>query len=250
MSQVVPSQIVALIDQNFSATKSASTRVGHGNVAVLGAIVRLIDELPQELLTISGEDYSALVCGAESIRHSLAFWRSSNQGEIGNSGVGGRNTLLVIREALAKCPDQAPSPMTSGLVFIADTDFRDSIRLDLSTATSALHNGEWKAATVLAGATAEALLLWAIKNASVPSPDRPKGPPEEWDLSNYIKVASTVGLISSSTKQQLVLAQGFRNLIHPGRAQRLGQVCDKGTALAALAAVERVVHDLSRANAP
>ena len=39
------------------------------------AIVRLIDELPTELLTISGDDYNDLVCGVESIRSSVEFWQ-------------------------------------------------------------------------------------------------------------------------------------------------------------------------------
>jgi hypothetical protein len=148
------------------------------------AIVSLIDDLPTELLTISGEDYSNLVCGAESIRNSVAFWQRKGAGEIGNAGIGGKNTLLVIREALAKCPDQAPSQMTAALSFVSDAGLRDSIRLDISTATSAFHNGEWKAATVLAGAASEALLLWAIKSASGLSSllNPPKGAPEMWTL--------------------------------------------------------------------
>ena len=138
MGRVVPSQIVALIEDNFSEIKSATTSVGHGSVAVLMAIVRLIDELPAELLTISGKDYSNLVCGAESIRNSVSFWQRKGVGEIGNAGIAGKNTLLVIREALAKCPDQAPSQGTAELIFVSDADLRDSIRLDISTATSAI----------------------------------------------------------------------------------------------------------------
>ena len=247
MGRVVPSQIIALIDQNFSEIKTESTLVSHLSVAVLTAIVRLIDELPAELVTISGEDYANLISGAESIRNSVAFWQSKGVGAIGNTGLRGKNTLLVLREALAKCPDQAPSQMTAELAFVADVNLRDSIRLDVSTATSALHNGEWKAATVLAGAAAEALLLWAIKTASNLStlPNQPKGTPEQWSLGQYITVATALALINQSTAQQLVLAQNFRNLIHPGRAQRLGEVCDRGTALAALAAVEFVVRDLT-----
>ncbi len=137
MGRVVPSQIVALIEDNFSEIKSATTSVGHGSVAVLMAIVRLIDELPAELLTISGKDYSNLVCGAEFIR-PVSFWQRKGVGEIGNAGIAGKNTLLVIREALAKCPDQAPSQGTAELIFVSDADLRDSIRLDISTATSAI----------------------------------------------------------------------------------------------------------------
>lgn len=246
MAHVVPSQIVALIDQNPSLANAPNLKVGHETAAVLTAIARLIDELPTELLTISGEDYSDLVCAVESIRNSVAFWQQKGVGQIGNLGIRGKNVLLLIREALAKCPDQAPSLATAELAFIPDGQLRDSIRLDISAATVALHNGEWKAATVLAGAAAEALLLWAIENAPnlASLPTKPKGSPENWGLGSYIRVAVSLGLIKSATSEQVTLAQNFRNLIHPGRAQRLGEVCDRATALSALAAVEHLVRDL------
>jgi hypothetical protein len=221
--------------------------VGHGTVGILTAITRLIDELPTELLTISGADYINLVCSVESIKNSVTFWQQKGAGEIGNSGIRGKNVLVLIREILAKCPDQAPSSTTTELAFITDHDLRRNVRLDLSTATSALHNGEWKAATVLAGAAYEALLLWAIQNApGLPSlPTKPKGSPEDWGFGDYIQVSAALGLIESATAQQAALAKNFRNLVHPGRAQRLDEVCDRGTALTALAAVELIARDLS-----
>jgi hypothetical protein len=120
--------------------------------------------------------------------------------------------------------------------------------MDLSDATSALHNGEWKASTVLAGAVVEALLLWAIqfdltKLASLLS--KPKGAPENWSLADLIDAAANLGLVKTNTATQGHLAKDFRNLIHPGRTQRINQVCDRATALTALAAAELVVRDLS-----
>ena len=44
---------------------------------------------------------------------------------------------------------------------------------------------------------------------------------------------------------QTRLAKDFRNLIHPGRAQRQGQTCDRATALSAVAAVEHIVRCLT-----
>lgn len=181
-----------------------------------------------------------------AIRNSVTFWQNKGVAQIGISGIGGKNVLRLIREALAKCSDQAPSSTTTELAFITDGGLRDSIRLDLSTATSALHNGEWKTATVLAGSAAEALLLWAISSApNLPNlVNKPKGLPESWGLGDYVTVATSLGLIKSATSQQTILAQNFRNLIHPGRARRLGEICDRGTAFTALAAVELIVRDL------
>jgi hypothetical protein len=251
MARIVPSQIVALIDQNLTEAThltEATLIVSHASVAGLTGITRLIDELPTELLTISGGDYSDFVCGVEAIRNSVAFWQHKGVGQIQVAAIRGKNILVMLRELLAKCPDQTPSLATAELAFIADGVLRDSVRLDISTATSALHNGEWKAATVLAGAAAEALLLWAVtKNASSLSTlaQKPKGSPEDWGLGDYIAVASSLNLIKSDTATLASLAKNFRNLIHPGRAQRLGEVCDRATALTALAAVESVVRDLS-----
>jgi hypothetical protein len=246
MPRIVPSQIVALIDQNLSDRQSSRLSMGHTNVAGLTAIAHLIDDLPSELLTISGSDYSDLVCGVEAIRNSVAFWQHKGVGEIGIAGIRGKNILLILREALVKCPDQVPSPATAELAFITDVPLRDSIRLDISTATNALHNGDWKATTVLAGSAAEALLLWAITSAPGLSTlaDKPKKAPDEWSLGDHLTVAMSLKLIKDGTEKITNLAKDFRNLIHPGRARRLGEVCDRATALTALAAVECIVRDL------
>jgi len=68
---------------------------------------------------------------------------------------------------------------------------------------------------------------------------------ENWVLFEYIEVAAELKVISDETATQARLAKDFRNLIHPGRAQRLGQECNRATALSAVAALEHVVNDLS-----
>jgi hypothetical protein len=64
-------------------------------------------------------------------------------------------------------------------------------------------------------------------------------------LIELIEVALHLDLVTPETATQARLGKDFRNLIHPGRAARLGQKCDRATALFALAAVEHVVRDLS-----
>jgi hypothetical protein len=244
MPQPVPSQIVALIDRNLTHINAPAGGVTHSTVGVFAAVARLVDETPPELLTISGTDYDDLVCGVEAIRTVITFWEQKGIGVVGQPSVGAKKALDLVRTALSKCPDQIPSPATADLTFIADVDLRNSIRLDISTATSALHNREWKASTVLAGSAAEALLLWAISNspnlASVPN----SASLDNWSLGQYITTAEKLGLIKGNTATQARLAQNFRNLVHPGRSQRLGEACDRGTALTALAAVEHIVRDL------
>ena len=73
----------------------------------------------------------------------------------------------------------------------------------------------------------------------------PSKPLNEWYLPQYIDVAEELNIIKSDTGTAARLAQNFRNLIHPGRVERLEQICDRGTAFATIAALEHVVRDLT-----
>jgi hypothetical protein len=108
---------------------------------------------------------------------------------------------------------------------------------------------------VLAGAVAEALLLWAIttkksKTEVEVAARGVAGPnssvdPENWGLDAYIKVARALDLIRDNTAKQAALAKDFRNLIHPDRSAHLKEVCDRETPHSALVAVEFIVRDHS-----
>lgn len=65
-------------------------------------------------------------------------------------------------------PTQFPAEDTADLLFISDADLRANLRSDLVAMDRALSNGEWKAATVLAGSVLDALLLWALNQAAPP----------------------------------------------------------------------------------
>lgn len=254
MPRVVPSQIVEFIDTEFPFARTRQPpSVIHADMDALNALVRLTEELPDELRTVSGRNYSFFLRGIETIRGTvttrvpLAFGAPLDERL--------RNAIADVRAILEPLPDEAPSPATTGLSFIPDADLRDSIRNDVSAANRALHDGLWKASTVLAGAAAEALLRWAItakkakaeveaaaRSAAIPNPS---ADPDNWGLDAYIKVARALTLIKENTAKQATLAKDFRNLIHPGRSARVKEVCDRGTAHSALAAVEFIVRDLS-----
>jgi hypothetical protein len=169
------------------------------------------------------------------------------------------DAIRGIREALAKCPDESPGLTTSELNFINDLRLRTNLRNDFGAVNRALSNGEWKAATVLAGSAIEALLLWGLQTQQAPAVAaavttlvanhtlrrQPPAALESWNLHEYIEVAADLGVIKPDTATQSRLAKDFRNLIHPGRAQRLGQTCDRATALSAVAGMEHVVRDLT-----
>jgi len=107
------------------------------------------------------------------------------------------------------------------LVFIKDDDLRENVRRDLGAANRALNNAEWKAATVLAGATIEALLRWRLQE---PAPGhtavqaavallaasnimtKPGIDIDRWDLHHFIEVAAHLNLIKPDTSNAARLA--------------------------------------------
>jgi hypothetical protein len=257
MPRVVPSQIVEVIDQLFPEVRTnnrATIRSGPS----LAAVLSLTKELAPELLTLSGQDLSDYIVSISLAETIQKIWTGGGNSFQVNEHRG-MSMMALLRQALAKCPDEVPSPGTTELVFIVDADLRESIRRDVSAANQDMVNAEWKGATVLAGSATEALLLWGIKGkvesitAAVQAlvtagvlPQKPHSKPERWAFIELIEVAHQLGLVTRDTATQARLGKDFRNLIHPGRAARLGQACDRATALSALAAVEHVVRDLKR----
>jgi hypothetical protein len=262
MPRVVPSVVVRFIDSSpLHAGEAGLVSMNTVEPAFLSAVLSLSDQVPDELLTMDNDTYASLIHAKVEIEGILATWTSNRdkgyQLEPFRAHLK-ESPLARIRHALAKCPDESPAPGTSELNFIADPDLRTELRDDIGRINRALANGEWKGATVLAGSVVEALLLWALMQRSradiagaiarasgkfnkQPSPDGL----DWWGLHEYIEVAAELAVIKTETAVQTRLTKDFRNLIHPGRAQRLAQKCDRGTALSAVAGVEHVVRDLT-----
>jgi hypothetical protein len=266
MPRVVPSQVVSFINSmHMPYTPSDLVRMNTIGSANLSGVLDLVEQIPDELLTMDQDAYVSLINAKALIRDIIDTWRSNRiaggntprlqQYDLHRSN----NPLEHIRTALAKCADEAPAPGTSDLNFITDPNLRANLRNDIGAVHRSLANGEWKAATVLAGSAAEALLLWALERR--PSTDitsaigtlrtngglmaNPDSNLEKWNLYELIQVAENLRVIKPNTAKQARLAKDFRNFIHPGVAQRLGEKCDRATAFSAVAGVEHVVRDLT-----
>jgi hypothetical protein len=262
MPRVVPSQVVLFIDSISSQQTSELVRmnaIGGGNLA---AVLDLVEQIPDELLTMDKESYGSLVRAKATIREILSTWTSNQNAGQKLQGYHlhrSNNPLAHIRVALAQCPDEAPATGTSELNFITDLDLRTNLRNDIGAVTRALSNGEWKAATVLAGSAAEALLLWALKQrppadvtsaiaalrASGKLSTKPDSDLDRWNLYEFIQVGEELQVIKPNTATQARLAKDFRNFIHPGVAQRLGEKCDRATAFSGVAGMEHIIRDLT-----
>ncbi len=260
MARVMPSQVVQTIDELFphAARNMPDAVLGAGGGSQYLGILNLLKDVPDELIILTPADYSEFVLAKSTIEEHLAHWRS--RGNVGEMAlVKGFDVVTVIRRALAKCPDEFPPSTTTELLFIKDAPLRENIRRDLGATERALHNAEWKAATVLTGATIEALLHWRLQEPS-PGPtavqaaaallagkgtiSKPHNNIDRWELHQFIEVAGHLGLLKPDTCNAARLAQNFRNLIHPGRAARLAQTCDRGTAYSAVGALDHVIRDL------
>lgn len=262
--RVVPSDVVRLIRKLFPTLPNNQQQpftltVSHS--VQLRAIFAMLEQVPEDLLLLSPEEFATLQLAKETIRDSLEYWQSrADRGLNSTPGFPNINPLRLLDDLLSKCPDSAASPAMGGLEFMSDSSFRESLRIDQADADRALSNGEWKGATVMAGSLLEALLLWALQQRSpqeraeavsritkrrVPLP-RATRELDEWQLHELVEVAAELQLIRDDTTKQARLAKNFRNLIHPGRVQRLAVKCGRGEALGALAAVEQVIRDLSR----
>lgn len=267
MAHIVPSDVANLIREQFTWVSSTNPPSGasYSNIAAIAGLLEIAERIPEKLLMLSSQERRDYLFAISSLRHLVKRLENG----VSSAGaawpwptIGHSNALTRLWSLIAQCPDEAISERTTKLLFIEDLPFRDNLRLDISSAESALSNGEWKAATVLSGCAIEALLLHAIlkspesqranaletaRNRSIPQLSKlDHARPDEWSLSHYIEVALELKLIEPSTASAARLAKDFRNLIHPGREIRKKQTCDRGTALSAVAALFHVTRDIER----
>jgi len=242
---------------------------------ILSTVIAVVETIPDALLRVDAEQRTNFAAALEDLRHAVWLMRSQDATSRRAHGTPkfepmhwldrthhapqNRYATEVLHDVLLQCPDEIVLASTADLPFITDIRFRESLRLDLSAVNAALTNGEYKAATVLGGALIEALLHWELSEKTVPERQSfianavtaktlsraPNPDPNWWDLHTFIEVAAAGSVISAETATIARLAKDFRNLIHPGRAERLNQRCDRGTALTVAAAIERIVTDLA-----
>jgi len=229
----------------------------------VASALAMIDLLGLEhLANLSPDDQYRWTIAVTLIRDAIEQWSSGHPGASGHN-LGGieeldkQQPLLVVCDILATCPDDASTVSPATLVFLGDPALQQTLALDIGTARSALANGEYKAASVMAGSVMEALLLWVITTRKTAAEataaavacrgrgERVDGNiPEGWGLAALVCVARELGLITDATRNALDIARDFRNLIHPGRAQRTGQRPTLGTATLAVGAMQRLVEEL------
>ena len=260
--------MVSYIEANFRkmlsdpSLRNREFNTNARNVDAVAGLVRLLDEIPGRLLTFGREQHACWIAAVEGLRRALQAIEHISL-DVRSYPVHGvvacdsLNVMLVLRDALAQCPDELPAPEIAGLEFIEDAALRADLSMDIDHVRGAFARDDFKSATVIAGAVVEALLLWGIQKCGserwepaaakkgIRQWTRDHNGPEHWSLEDYLKIVPDLDMVGSETLVQCKLAQGFRNLIHPGRQQRKQFKCDRGMALSTEAALEHVVRDLT-----
>ena len=126
--------------------------------------------------------------------------------------------------------------------FITDEVFRDSLESDYSEMMDCLAAKSWKAVHVLAGSIVEAVLIDYLVTEGLVKRDDALG----LDLGKAIMLARQHSVISGRTSDLSSVIRDYRNLIHPGRAIRLGDKVTADTARVAESVVKIIVDEVSR----
>lgn len=260
----VPSEIVAHLDARFPAAgQEQPFYLEYAYAPAVAHILRLLDDMPSGILILKGEALAEYGEAVESLRTAVEVWHAGDKQHVLEK-IPGRNKvnpLTFLRRHLSTLNDEVVSPATADLALISDPALRAVLRQDIAGANRSFGVADWKGCTVLSGSVVEALLLWAVerREAATPGSVATSGqalvasgrlgqlPPANldlWNLNQLTEVSRELGMITAETATQCHLAREFRNLIHPGRAKRLAQKCNRATALSALAAIEHVVDDL------
>jgi hypothetical protein len=255
--RVVPSDVVKLIERiwpDVYRRPEPRLTLNYSYRPHLQAIVEMYDRIPDDLLAPPRDEYPTLMAAVGGIRAAIVQFNTAGDSRPIDKtpGLGNIDPVTALRSALLKCPDQVPGQGTADrLSFLGDEALQRDLALDITAAHRSVTAGDWKAATVIAGSVVEALLLWRLQNHDPMPRDAAaakrsvKKTVDHWDLGEQLAVCQELGILKPETWNLADITRKFRNLIHPGRSIRLAQTCDKGTALAALAAVERVIVDVS-----
>src|SRR5260370_15992360 len=143
MPKVVPSQICSFIDTEFTyvlrMNKPQSQILPLSNTVVCGslrALIYLVEQLPGPLLPAQAADFGDLVSSMETIRHAVALAESQTAEDRARMGevklipgvrAGSWNPVMVIRQVLERCPDDAVPTASKDLPFIKDASVRSEL---------------------------------------------------------------------------------------------------------------------------
>lgn len=252
MSSFTPSDVVDFIGAKFPKGKDLVLRMEDS--PFVQGLVQLIDGLDSTVLPV-GADLVALKVARAAMITTISMWdvRGINT-HLNHTPCYNKDPVSLVRDVLEKCPDQAIPPSISGLEFISDGDLRSDLRSDIASIDILMQSSQWKAAMVICGSVAEALLLSVLQEeqskeellkAAKNFKKEPDKDATRWHLPLLADVAEHFTIISEDCLKQVQLAQEYRNLIHPGRRMREDKRASRAAALSSQAGLQHIVEELS-----
>src|SRR5437879_1262010 len=127
--------------------------------------------------------------------------------------------------------------------FITDDRFRGSLTTDYAEFRASVAGEAWKAALVLVGSIVEALLVDHLVSTNYQKQGGTD--PLKMHLGELIAACEKEKVLSAKTASLSTVIQKYRNLIHPGRAVRLGETASKSAAIVAGELLQMIVDEVS-----
>jgi hypothetical protein len=188
--RLVPSEIVAVIDELFpyAASGKATEKLGIDVNGRVSALISLVDRLPAELVALPPKAFADYITQLEILRVKNATAMTHGSGYRYSA-----QPVCALRKHLAACPDEAVIAAALEFLFVDPPELRDDLQIDLAESYDSLHAGRFKAATVLAGAVIEALLVWRLSNLTSTSLALPSESSHRPDQTTRQKVRSRSG---------------------------------------------------------
>lgn len=125
--------------------------------------------------------------------------------------------------------------------FITDEGLRTALSDDYREMVNCANVGAWKAVHVLAGSLIEAVLVdYLVGTAKQKKPD-----PLSMGMGELISACKKAGILTKKSADLSSALKEYRNLIHPGRASRLGEQADQEGAVVAQSLVRLIVGEVA-----
>lgn len=272
MPKITPNAVVRFIDRAFPEFRARGLgTLDRGAHQSLATLIALVDAIGDDVLAaLTDEQHQDLLVAIEYLRVTTNRWNYPPNPGGPNIVVtpfvplANRHPVAVVLEVMEACPEEPAVAAQTRLAFLADPDLERSVAIDVASAEGAVADGRYKNACVMAGSAIEALLLWAVQRRTTadhttavaaaqatrvalgrPRLQQPDADPRRWVLEQYLEVARHLPVLSPTPADAAMLAKDFRNLIHPGRAERLQTQATRGSAGQAIAAMMLIIEDLS-----
>jgi hypothetical protein len=138
--------------------------------------------------------------------------------------------------------DNSLSNASHVLMRIKDAGLRDSILHDLTEAERSLHSRSYKAAVVMSGAAAEAMLLALLQQET----SLATSALQKMNLHDYLTEVQKLAVLPDKGMIALLdnSLRDWRNMVHPGKAQRTGVSLTEDHAKIAVLAAQSLAKSL------